>query len=145
MIDYTNVTNKIAFLSQLQVDTQWSDSKLRFTAYQALSSNLDLVASNMFTKIAEKEFSDYLGAAMAQARLGDWKSTEQILDSATRLTVSFKPSEIRILHDLLVQVRQNSGLELFKNDYLERIAGDIDPPAKQTVPGLPVVGAFCPE
>ena len=145
IVNYGNARNKTAFLKGLQVNTSWSAFKLRFTAYQALSTNLDQMAYHLFTQLSEKEFSDYLGAALAQARLGDWRKVEQILDEATRLTVSFKSSEISILYDLLVQVRENSGLELFNKAYVDQI-GNTDASRNNAIQGgLPEVSAFCPK
>jgi len=145
IVDYTQAVDKEAFLSTLQINDEWSIFKLRFTAYQALSANLDTVAYDLFAKITDMEFGDFLGAALAQARLGDWKEAEQILDNATRQSVSYKPSEIKILHDLLVQIGKNSALELFDDAYIERIAVEVSPENKTILSKLPEVGDFCPE
>ena len=145
VIDYTNTSDRTVFLSKLQTNKPWPPSKARFTAYQALSENLNLMSYNLFNEIADKEFSDYLGAALAQARLGEWKSAERLLDDATRLAVSFKSTEIRILYELLVQIRQNIELELFNNAYIDQIGGDIDLNNEAALPGLPDFIAFCPE
>lgn len=145
MVDYSKATDRKSFLGELQVTQQWSSSKLRFTAYQALSTDLDFMAHNLFAQIVYKKFSDYLGSALAQARLGEWKSAENILDKATRKTVSYKPSEIKILHDLLVQIRQNFMLELFDDAYIDSIGGESSLEGDAVLPKLPVVGAFCSE
>jgi len=145
MVSYSTAVNKTTFLKNLQVNERWSVSKLRFTAYQALSANLDLMAYELFTGITKKEFSDYLGAALAQARLGEWKDAEQILDDATRQSVSFRRSEIGILYGLLVQIRMNVGLELFDDVYMDRIYEDFELGDESGLSGVPGVGAFCPE
>ena len=74
---------KEIFIKEQQIDKQWSNAKLRFTAYQALSLNLNLLSYNLFAELTYGEFSDFLAAALAQARLGEWKNAEQILDNAT--------------------------------------------------------------
>ena len=75
--------------------------------------------------------------------MGEWKKAEQILDRLTQESVSVKPSEIKILHDLLLQIQQNSKLELFNNEYIERIAGDLNLENESTITSLPDISDFC--
>jgi len=145
LVEYSRSEYKPALLKSLQFDRPWPPFKLRFTAYQALSNNLDLMAYDLFLAIPEKEFSDYLGAALTLARVGEWKKVEQILDDATRLTVSYRQSEIKILHHLLIQVRQNNGLELFDEVYVKHLGESANSEPGTLPPGLPEVSAFCPK
>lgn len=145
MINYSNAADRSLFLSGLQVDEEWSDSKLRFTAFQALAEDLDSMAYDLFSKITDVAFSDYLAAALAQARLGKWEKSEEILDDITRQSASFKPSEVKILHDLLVQIRQNGTLELFDDAYIEKIAVKDNSGNEASLPPLPGISDFCPE
>ena len=145
MIDYSNSPDKGSFLSKQVLDEDWPDYQLRFTAYQALRENLDSLAYDLFLKPTDSDFGDHLGAAVAQARLEQWKRAEQILDNVTRKQATVKPSEIKILHDLLLQIRQNSKLELFDNEYIERIAKDLNPENQSDIASMPDVSDFCPE
>jgi len=145
LVEYSRSEYKPALLKSLQFDRPWPPFKLRFTAYQALSNNLDLMAYDLFLAIPEKEFSDYLGAALTLARVGEWKKVEQILDDATRLTESYRQSEIKILHHLLIQVRQNNGLELFDEVYVKHLGESANSEPGTLPPGLPEVSAFCPK
>jgi hypothetical protein len=101
------------------------------------------MAHDLFMDIGEKEFSDFLGAALAQAKLGEWKRTEKILDDATRLSQSDNPTDLKILHGLLEQVRQNTGLTLFKDSYVERIGEMAVSKGSSASRGLPRVSDFC--
>ena len=145
MVDYSNAKDKEIFINEQQIDKQWSNAKIRFMAYQALSLNLNLISYGLFAELTYTQFGDFLAAALAKARLGEWKNAEQMLNTATRLTASFKPYEIKVLHDLLVQIRRNSGLELFDDAYVERIGGEASSEDAVLLPPLPEVSVFCPE
>jgi hypothetical protein len=145
VIDFGKIADRKAFLSSLQIDKQWSATKLRFTAYQALSENLNMLAYKLFINLTDAEFSDFLAAALAQARQGEWKRAEQILDNVIRQKASYKPTEIKILHNLLVQIRQNHTLELFDDTYLDQIAEGTTSKDEAALTQLPSITAFCPK
>ena len=144
MLGFSKATDKPKFLTSLQVDEQWSIDKLRFAAYQSLSNDLDALAREFFSKIPEKEFSDFLGMALAQTRLGEWGKAEQTLDNVTRKIVSFRPFEFKILHDLLVTIGEKYTLKLFDDAYIEGLVKEDTPVEERVLTKLPVVGDFCP-
>ncbi len=145
MLDYSHSDDKMVFLNSLEVNDEWSSLKLRFAAYQALAANLNSLAYDLFMEIAEPEFSDRLAVAVAQTRMGEWEKGEQNLDELTRKSASFKASELRILHDLLVQIRQNFKLQYFDDAYIERIGKESGPDSGDAVVEIPDIRAFCPE
>jgi len=145
VIDYTKTDDRTSFLTNLKKDSQGSAAILRFAGYQALVHKLDSIAYELFEGITEPEFSDYLGSALAKVRLGEWKTAEQLLDTATRLSYSDRMSEIAILHSLLVQIRQNVALELFDEAYLNRVAEDIGASGDSSSTPVPYFRAFCPD
>lgn len=145
VIDYTKTNNRAIFLTTLEKDRQWTDPKLRFAGYQALNQNLDSIAFELFAGIRKKEFSDYLGGALAKARLGEWKAAEQTLDLGTRLSWSEKTFEIKILHGLLEHIRQNFRLELIDDAYVERLAEKIGAISDSNLSFVPDARSFCPD
>ena len=62
-----------------------------------------------------------------------------------RVSYSQKLSEIAILHSLLVQIRQNVGLELFDEAYINRLAVDIGANSDSISSFVPDVRSFCPD
>jgi hypothetical protein len=145
VIDYTKADDRTSFLTNLEKGTQQSATNLRFAGFQALIQNQDSMAYELFRGIVDKEFSDYLGGALAKVRLGEWKTAEQLLDTATRLSFSEKLSEIAILHNLLVQIRQNIGLELFDEAYVSSLAKDIGASDDSNSSVIPDARSFCPD
>lgn len=144
VIDYDKADDPQQFLNSLGESESWSAPKLRFAGYQALLHNLDSVAYELFAGIKNKEFSDYLAGAVAQVRLGDGRRAEQLLDVSTRVSWSERPIEIRLLHDLLLWIRENSQLDLFDDEYIDKLAADIDPGISTKEPGIPDPRLFCP-
>jgi hypothetical protein len=144
VIDYTKTDDRAKFLINLGGDSQWSDPKLRFAAYQALIQNLDSIAFELFAGIAEKEFSDYLGGALAKAKLGEWKAAEQTLDLGTRLSWSEKTTEIKILLGLLEHIRRNFPLEIIDDAYVDRLAAEIGASSDFNSSFVPDTRSFCP-
>jgi hypothetical protein len=144
VIDYGSSKDRSAFLDSLEEGNEWSTPMLRFAAYQALIHDKDSMAFELFAGITDKDFSDYLGGAMAKSRLGEWAMAEQLLDTATRSSWSENTTEISILHYLLVQIRMNASLELFDDAYLDRLAGDIGLGNDATSSAGPAPVSFCP-
>ena len=97
-----------------------------------------------FAGINNKEFSDYLGGALAKAKLGEWQASEQTLDLGTRLSWSEKTSEIKILHGLLKQIRQNFKLEIIDDAYVDRLAEEVGASGDSTSIFVPDIRLFCP-
>ena len=89
VMDYTNADDKTAFLNSLKEISNWSAPMLRFAGYQALIQNESLIAYELFAGIKDKVFGDYLGGALAKARLGEWEASEHMLDVATRILKSW--------------------------------------------------------
>lgn len=145
VIDYSNSADRTEFLNNLDEVTIWSDEMLRFAGHQALIHNLDSTAYELFAGIGAKEFSDYLGGAMATASLGEWKAAEETLDMATRFTWSENPSEISVLYGLLIQIRQNAALELFDDAYVNKLAGKAGAESETTTSSIPDPRSFCPD
>ena len=143
--DYAKTDDRTAFLISLEEESQWFDIKLRFAAYQALFENLDSIAFELFAGIKKKEFGDYLGGALAKARLGKWKAVEQTLDLGTRLSWSEKTFEVEILHGLLEHIRQNFTLEIIDDAYVDRLAEDIGASSDSNSSFVPDVRSFCPD
>jgi hypothetical protein len=144
-IDFSNADDKSSFLTALEEDSQWSDPKLRFAGHQALIQNLDSIAYELFAAISYKEFSDYLGGALAKARLGEWQKAEQTLDLGTRLSWSENVSEISILHALLTLISQNYELRLFEDAYMNQLAEDIGSNVDSASSFGPNPHSFCPD
>lgn len=144
VMEYKNASDPLLFLETLEEDSQWSAPKLRFAGYQALILSLNSVAYELFAGIKTKEFSDYLAGALALARQGDVRDAEKLLDVATRVSWSENQTEIRILHGLLMWIRDNSGLELFEDEYIDKLAADIGSGSSGKPPSLPNPGLFCP-
>ena len=142
--EYTKSDDKSAFLAGLERRRYQSAATLRFAGHQALIQHLDAKAYELFSGISEKEFSDYLGGALAKARLGDWKTAERLLNMATQISASDKFHEISILHGLLTQIRPNSALELFDDAYVNRLASDIGVDGDSTAFSLSDIHLFCP-
>jgi len=145
VIDYTEADDRSSFLANLENDSQWTASILRFAGYQAIAHQQYSNAFELFTAIAGPVFSDFLGSALVKVRQGKWKKAEQLLDSATRHKASYNLSEISILHGLLVQIRQNLGLELFDEAYVNRLAEDIGASGDSNSTLVPDLRAFCPD
>lgn len=145
VIDYTKTDDRTSFLSKLEKDSRWSAALLRFAGYQALVHKQDSIAYELFEGITKPEFSDYLGSALAKVRLGEWKTAERVLDTATRLSYSERLSEIAILHSLLVQIRQNVSLKLFDEAYINRLAENIGASRDSSTTLVPDFRAFCPD
>jgi len=145
VIEYSKTDDRAKFLINLEEDSQWSDPKLRFAGYQALSQNLDSIAFELFAGIRKKEFGDYLGGALAKARLGEWKAAEQTLDLGTRLSWSEKTSEVEILHGLLEHIRQNFKLEIIDDAYVGRLAEEVGASNDSYSPFIPDARSFCPD
>ena len=145
VIDYTKTDDKAEFFINLEEHGQWTDPKLRFAAYQALNKNLDSIAFELFAGIKIKEFSDYLGGALAKANLGEWKISEQTLDLGTRLTWSEKTFEIKILHGLLEYIRQNFTLEIIDDAYVDRMAKEVGDRSGSISFFIPDARSFCPD
>jgi len=145
VLEYTKTDDRAEFLINLDENRQWTDPNLRFAGYQALSENLDSIAFELFAGIKDKEFSDYLGGALAKANLGEWKASEQTLDLGTRLSWSENTSEIEILHALLVHIRQNFTLELIDDAYVERLAEKIGASSNSNLSFVPDAHSFCPD
>ncbi|GAG64283.1 unnamed protein product, partial [marine sediment metagenome] len=144
VIDYTKTDDRATFLISLEEENQWFDIKLRFAAYQALIQNLDSIAFELFAGIKKKEFGDYLGGALAKARLGEWKTAEQTLDLGTRFSWSEKTSEVEILHGLLEYIRQNFTLEIIDGAYVDRLAGEVGTSNDPNSSAVPDPRSFCP-
>ena len=132
-------------LRVLENEIRASDDLFRFAGHQAIIQNHDSVAYKLFANIREKAFSDYLGGAMAASRLGEWKTAEEMLDMGTRVSWSEKISEISILHGLLIQIRQNAGLKLFKDTYVNRLAEKIGADIASSTTQIPDARKFCPD
>jgi hypothetical protein len=145
VIDYTKADDRASFISNLDEDNQWTASIIRFAGYQALAHKQDSIAFELFTGIPGPVFGDFLGSALVKVRQGEWKAAEQLLDTATRISASYKLSEIAILHSLLVQIRQNVGLELFDEAYVNRLAEDIGASGEFSLNPVPDIRAFCPD
>ena len=145
VIDYTKTDDRATFLINLEEDSQWTDLKLRFAGYQAISQNLDSIAYELFAGIRKKEFGDYLGGALAKARLGEWKAAEQTLDLGTRLSLSENISEIEILHGLLEHIRQNFTLEIIDDAYIDRLAKEVGANSNSISSLAPDARSFCPD
>jgi hypothetical protein len=145
VIDYSKTDNRATFLMALEEGSQWTDPKLRFAGYQALIQNLDSIAFELLAGIKKKEFGDYLGGALAKARLGEWKAAEQTLDLGTRVSWSEKTSEIEILHGLLVHIRQNFTLEIIDDAYVDRLAKDVGASSDSASSSVPDIHSFCPD
>ena len=124
---------------------QWFDIKLRFAAYQALIQNLDSIAFELFAGVKEKEFGDYLGGALAKARLGEWKKAEQTLDLGTRLSWSEKTSEIKILHGLLEHIRHNFPLEIIDDAYVDQLGEEVSAGSDSISTIISNARSFCPD
>jgi hypothetical protein len=144
VIDYTKADDRATFINNLEEDSQWTDPKLRFAAYQALNQNLDSTAFELFAGIKKKEFSDYLGGSLANINLGEWKTAEQTLDLGTRLSWSEKTTEIKILHGLLEHIRRNSTLKIIDNAYVKRLAANIGV-SRDASSVVPDARSFCPD
>ena len=145
VIDYTNAEDRASFLSNMNEDNQWTASIMRFAGYQALAHKQDSIADELFTGIPGPVFGDFLGSALVKVRQGEWKAAEQLLDTATRISASYKLSDIAILHNLLVLIRQNVGLELFDEAYVNHLAEDIGASRDSDLSLVPDVRAFCPD
>ena len=145
VIDYTKTDDRTTFLINLEEGRQWTDLKLRFAGYQAINQDLDSIAYELFAGIRKKEFGDYLGGALAKARLGEWKTAEQTLDLGTRLSWSENVSEIEILHGLLEHIRQNFTLEIIDDAYVDRLATEVGASSNSNSYFAPDVRSFCPD
>jgi len=145
VIDYTKTDDRTSFLSKLEKDSRLSAALLRFAGYQALVHKQDSIAYELFEGITKPEFSDHLGSALAKVRLGEWKTAERVLDTATRLSYSERLSEIAILHSLLVQIRHNVSLKLFDEAYINRLAEYIGASSDSSATLVPDFRAFCPD
>jgi hypothetical protein len=143
--DYTETNDRATFLITLEEDSQWSDSKLRFAGHQALKQNLDSIAFELFAGIKKKEFGDYLGGALAKARLGEWKTAEQTLDLGTRLSWSEKTSEIKILHGLLEHIRHNFPLQIIDDAYVDRLGEEVSAGSDSISTIISNARSFCPD
>jgi hypothetical protein len=144
VIEYAKTDDRAKFLIDLEEDSQWTDPKLRFAGYQALDQNLNLIAFELFKGIRKKEFGDYLGGALAKARLGEWKAAEQTLDLGTRLSWSEKTSEVEILYGLLEHIRQNFKLEIIDDAYVDRLAEEVGATSDSNSSFVPDPRSFCP-
>ncbi len=142
VIDYTGAQDKTRFLQSLQSRQRWTLETARFIAYRALAENLDAMAYGLLTSITEREFSDYLGAALAQTRLENWSEAERLLDQGTRVSWSENPSEISILYGLLSQIQARVSLRYFDDAYIARLAEQAE--NGNADPGVGV-RSFCPD
>jgi len=145
VIDFTNADDRASFLSNLDEDNQWTASTMRFAGYRALVHKQNSIAYELFTGIPGPVFSDFLGSALVKVRQGEWKEAEHLLDTATRHTASQQLSEIAILHSLLVLIRQNVGLALFNEAYVNRLGEDIGASSESGLSLIPDIHAFCPD
>ena len=145
VIDYTKSNDRSSFLSDLAKNRPMSLAIMRFTAYQALVQNLDSMADELFSGITEMEFGDYLGSGLSKIRLGEWKTAEQLLDRGTRVTSSENLTEIKILHGLLTHIRQNQALELFDDEYINRLGEDVGASSDPNSFSVPDINSFCPD
>lgn len=144
VMGYTQAADKISFLIKLGKDDQWSDYRLRFAAYQALNQNLNPIAYELFASIADKDFSDYLGGALAKVRLGEWKTAEQMLDLATRTSWTIKIPEIVTLHGLLAHIRRHVPLKLIDDAYVDQLVEQAGIPPGSISFIVPDIRSFCP-
>ena len=145
VIEYANTDDKIEFLSTLEEDIAWTVPMLRFAGFQALILNLDSIAHELFAGIRAKTFGDFLGGALAQARLGEWRNAEKLLDAVTKLTWSENKSEISILYGLLVSIRENTPLELIEDSYVNRLGDEIGANNDSFSSSTPNPRSFCPD
>ena len=141
---YSKAADKTSFLTQLAKGDQWTNDQLRFAAYQALIHNLDSKSFELFAGIAKKEFSDYLGAALAKIHLGEWSAAEDLLDTVTRTLSTNRMTDIVILHGLLAHIRQNVPLELIDDAYVDQLAEQVPAPGDSLSSLAPDIRLFCP-
>jgi hypothetical protein len=143
-MDYTHADDKTAYLDSLDEWDKWSDSKLRFMGYQALSNGLYLMAFELLDGLENWMFKDFLASALAKVNLGEWKTAEQILDRATRIDWTYMNyDDLVILHGLLEYIRQNATLELIDDAYVDRLAEQVAAPDDSASSSIPDIRSFC--
>ncbi len=144
VMDYTHADDKTAYLDSLDEWDKWSDSKLRFMGYQALSNGLYLMAFELLDGLENWMFKDFLASALAKVNLGEWKTAEQILDRATRIDWTYMNyDDLVILHGLLEYIRQNATLELIDDAYVDRLAEQVAAPDDSASSSIPDIRSFC--
>jgi hypothetical protein len=144
VVEYASSNNRREWLSSLQYERVWYGPELRFLAYQALYNDLNYLAYELLDRIPNKSFSDYIAAALAMSRLGEWGGAEHTLDLGTRSTASYSPAEIRVLFQLLNSIKKNATLNLFAESYLQQIKMSLDSSFDNIPSGLPELQDFCP-
>ena len=99
----------------------------------------------LFTSIGNAEFRDFLVSAMASIQMKDWRQAEKLLDRATRLEwANLQPSDMNLLHSLLILIGQNVTFEKFDDQYLEQLGTSIGQ-GKGLASSLDLSSrAFCP-
>ena len=145
MVDYNDTEDKNSLLKILEDVPRASDALLRFAGHQAIIQSQNSSAYKIFLGINEKAFGDYLGGALAAARMGEWKTAEEMLDMGTRVSWSEKTFEISILYGLLTQIRQHSELGLFDEAYVNRLAEKIGIDGASSSVRSPEAQEFCPD
>ena len=143
IVDYSTAFNKEAFLSSQVIDSSWTSTKIRLTAYWALTWELNTMAYNLFSKLEDSGFTDYLGAAFSQLKMNDWSKAERVLDIATRVSGSNNPNDISILLKLLLVINEQKQLELFSESYIEGLKVDVENSGYTVDSSLPRVEVFC--
>ncbi len=146
VMDFTNATDKVSFFGALKDLEELSEFEARFVGYQALKMDMNQFAYDRFDGIEKKEVSDFLAAALAKTKMSDWRTAEQILDTATKTTwPRLIYSNLFALQTLLSHIRDNSGLTIMDEDYLDRLSAQLGTRSNQKSSMDLDIKLFCPD
>jgi hypothetical protein len=144
VVSYTRADDKAAYLKALETRGEWTDVNLRFAAHRALDHGLNQMASDMLASISEREFRDYLAAALANLRMEHLGVAEELLDHASRTNwARVDYEDMKILHSLLSQISRQKPLEIFEDDYVHTLAEQLGIQNEPELPSGPATSLFC--
>ena len=143
LADYSVAADQREYISGIDDFTDWNEYMFRFFGYRALALGLNDRAWELLNRIRPPEFADFLAGALSMANKGDWRSAELALDNLTRIKWPIvRQYELRIMHQLLEQIRAKAQLEVFDEDYVDGLAQQFQDAGASSK--LPDVRSFCP-
>jgi hypothetical protein len=146
VMNFTYADDKVSFIGELEDVEELNEFEARFIAYQALANDMNQFAYDRFDSLEIKEVSDFLAAAQAKIKMGDWRTAEQVLDTATQIQwPRLIYSNLLILDKLLVQIRDHSGLSFIDEDYLDRLSTQVGTKNDRNSDTDLDIGMFCPD
>jgi hypothetical protein len=120
MVNFAEAEDRSQFLSESEDASKLNELQSRFAAYQSLLSGRDETALRFLRQVRQRGLREYLAAAVAQARLGDWRAAEATVDELTRIPWPFvTPADITMMYRVTESIRRNSGLHLLPGSYAD--------------------------